>query len=109
MSSASPRLFRKTAREFVRKTATPLRLSVRHRRLYVAAFGCGGSIRSLPTDFRQPDLTRGVASLPARQGGGKRMSWVALMYVAAVAGSVFGVFWPFIVRLFRQNAPDDFY
>jgi len=37
------------------------------------------------------------------------MSWVALMYVAAVAGSVFGVFWPFIVRLFRQNAPDDFY
>jgi hypothetical protein len=42
-------------------------------------------------------------------GGGKTMSWVLSIYVAAVAGSVFGVFWPFIVRLFKANRPNDLY
>jgi hypothetical protein len=33
------------------------------------------------------------------------MDWIVQMYLASVAGAVFGVFWPWIVRAFKDLGP----
>ncbi len=37
------------------------------------------------------------------------MNWVWAMFLSCAAGSVFAVFWPYIVKLFKSSGPARFY